>query len=151
MGRQRGQDLHELGTLRRREAGGGLVEQNEARSGGKRVPPSPKKRMVPELAGKSPVMQLKGVVLPAPFEPSTARRSPGRTVSVMSTSAASAPKRRVTPRSSSAFAVPTALRRSATLAGISAPLRAPEALPAQESADASAATGRARRPARTAR
>ena len=35
-------------------------------------------------------MQLKSVVLPAPLEPSTARRSPGRTVSVTSVSAASA-------------------------------------------------------------
>ena len=41
---------------------------------------SPKKRIVPEDGGKSPVMQLNSVVLPAPFEPSTARRSPGRTV-----------------------------------------------------------------------
>ena len=39
---------------------------------------SPKKRIVPEVGGKSPVMQLNSVVLPAPFEPSTARRSPGR-------------------------------------------------------------------------
>ena len=53
-------------------------------------------------------MQLKSVVLPAPFEPSTARRSPGRTLSVTSVSAASAPNRRVTPRSSSALAVPAA-------------------------------------------
>src|SRR5579871_2092593 len=67
-------------------------------------------------------MQLKSVVLPAPFEPSTARRSPGRMVSVMSVSAASAPKRRVTPRSSSALAAPTAERRWATLS-----MRAPAA------------------------
>jgi hypothetical protein len=85
--------------------------------GGKCVTSSPKKRMVPEVDGKSPVMQLNSVVLPAPFEPSTARRSPGRTVRVMSVSAASAPNSRVTPRSSSAFAVPTALRRSATESG----------------------------------
>ena len=52
---------------------------------------SPKKRMVPEDGGKSPVMQLNSVVLPAPLEPSTARRSPGRTVKVTSVSAASAP------------------------------------------------------------
>src|SRR6476469_6823190 len=64
---------------------------------------SPKKRIVPEEGGKSPVMQLKSVVLPAPFEPRTARRSPGRTVIVTSVSAASAPP------------APTANRRCATL------------------------------------
>src|SRR5689334_12038303 len=76
---------------------------------------SPKKRMVPEEGGKSPVTQLNSVVLPAPFEPSTARRSPGLTVIVMSVSAASAPNIRVTPRSSSAAPAPTAERRCATL------------------------------------
>src|SRR5437899_12672906 len=60
-------------------------------------------------------MQLKSVVLPAPLEPSTARRSPGRTVSVTSVSAASAPKSRVTPRNSSAAPAPTTERRCATL------------------------------------
>ena len=68
---------------------------------------SPKKRMVPEDGGKSPVTQLNSVVLPAPLEPSTARRSPGRTVMVTSVSAASAPNSRVTPRSSSAAPEPT--------------------------------------------
>src|SRR5215218_1658925 len=76
---------------------------------------SPKKRIVPEDGGKSPVMQLNSVVLPAPFEPSTARRSPGRTVMVTSVSAASAPNIRVTPRSSSAAPAPTEYRRCATL------------------------------------
>src|SRR3954468_24389831 len=76
---------------------------------------SPKKRMVPEEGGKSPVMQLNSVVLPAPFEPRTARRSPGRTVMVTSVSAASAPNSRVTPRSSSAAPAPTENRRCATL------------------------------------
>ena len=79
---------------------------------GKPVMSSPKKRMVPDVTGKSPVMQLNNVVLPAPFDPSTPRRSPGRTLSVMSVSAASAPNMRVTPRSSSAFAVPAADNRS---------------------------------------
>src|ERR1700681_469627 len=83
--------------------------------GGKLVTSSPKNRIVPEVGGKSPVMQLKRVVLPAPLERSTARRSPGRTVSVMSVSAASAPKNRVTPRNSSAAPAPTAERRCATL------------------------------------
>src|SRR5215470_8364150 len=76
---------------------------------------SPKKRTVPEEGGKSPVTQLNSVVLPAPLEPSTARRSPGRTVIVTSVSAASAPNIRVTPRSSSAAVEPKAERRSATL------------------------------------
>src|SRR5579871_4600029 len=71
--------------------------------------------MVPDDGGKSPVTQLNSVVLPAPLEPSTARRSPGRTVIVTSVSAASAPNMRVTPRSSSAAPVPTAERRWATL------------------------------------
>src|SRR6186713_1118586 len=76
---------------------------------------SPKKRMVPEDGGKSPVTQLNSVVLPAPLEPSTARRSPGRTVMVTSVSAASAPNSRVTPRSSNAAPAPTVERRCATL------------------------------------
>src|SRR5436853_1361586 len=76
---------------------------------------SPKKRMVPEESGKSPVTQLNNVVLPAPLEPSTARRSPGRTVMVTSVSAASAPNMRVTPRSSRAAPAPTAEIRCATL------------------------------------
>jgi len=61
----------------------------------------------------SPVMQLNSVVLPAPFEPSTARRSPGRTVIVTSAIAASAPNIRVTPRSSSAFPLLTEPSRAA--------------------------------------
>src|SRR5262245_36322365 len=76
---------------------------------------SPKKRMVPDDGGKSPVMQLSSVVLPAPLEPSTARRSPGRMVRVTSVSAASAPNSRVTPRSSSAAPAPTEESRCATL------------------------------------
>src|SRR5260370_24518751 len=60
-------------------------------------------------------MKLKRVVFRAPLEPSTARRSPGRTVSVTSVSAASAPKSRVTPRNSSAAPAPTTERRCATL------------------------------------
>src|ERR1700676_5092689 len=92
--------------------------------GGKLVTSSPKKRIVPEVGGKSPVMQLNSVVFPAPLEPSTARRSPGRTVSVTSISAASAPNIRVTPRNSSAAPAPTVERRCATLSmAISAWLR----------------------------
>src|SRR5579863_5893365 len=79
--------------------------------------------MVPDEGGKSPVTQLNNVVLPAPLDPSTARRSPGRTVMVTSMRAASAPNIRVTPRSSSAAPAPTAEMRWATLsmAFISAP------------------------------
>src|SRR5947209_17964695 len=91
---------------------------------------SPKKRMVPEDGGKSPVTQLNSVVLPAPLEPSTARRSPGRTVIVMSVSAASAPNSRVTPRSSSAAPAPTEDSRWATLSTGAPPIRpAPPTLP----------------------
>src|SRR5579871_6760022 len=84
---------------------------------------SPKKRIVPEEGGKSPVTQLNSVVLPAPLEPSTARRSPGRTVMVTSVSAASAPNIRVTPRSSSAAPAPTTERRWATLSMAAASVR----------------------------
>src|SRR3569833_1081647 len=83
---------------------------------------SPKKRIVPEDGRKSPVTQLNSVVLPAPLEPSTARRSPGRTVMVTSVSAASAPNMRVTPRSSIAAPAPIACKRCATLSMARAPL-----------------------------
>src|SRR4051794_9054078 len=85
---------------------------------------SPKKRMVPDEGGKSPVTQLNSVVLPAPLEPSTARRSPGRTVMVTSVSAASAPNSRVTPRNSSAAPAPTAEKRGAALSMAVASARA---------------------------
>src|SRR5580692_768738 len=106
--------------------------------GGKWVTSSPKNRIVPEVGGKSPVMQLNSVVFPAPLEPSTARRSPGRTVSVTSVSAASAPNNRVTPRNSSAAPAPTVERRCATLsmAVISArPWRRRQAPPAFPKSD----------------
>src|ERR1700740_1949505 len=92
---------------------------------------SPKKRMMPDDGGKSPVMQLNSVVLPAPLAPSTARRSPGRTVIVTSVKAASAPNIRVPPRNSSAAPAPTAERRCATLsmAAVSLPTRPVSAAP----------------------
>src|SRR3569833_227165 len=98
---------------------------------------SPKKRMVPEEGGKSPVTQLNSVVLPAPLEPCTARRSPGRTVIVTSVSAANAPNMRVTPRSSSAAPAPIACNRCATLsmAHVSLLLRAIAATPALPETD----------------
>src|SRR5690242_603703 len=76
---------------------------------------SPKNLIVPDDGGKSPVTQLNRVVLPAPLEPSTARRSPGRTVMVTSVRAARAPNSRVTPRSSSAAPAPTAEKRGVAL------------------------------------
>src|SRR5262245_17538469 len=85
---------------------------------------SPKKRIVPDDGGKSPVTQLNSVVLPAPLEPRTARRSPGRTVMVTSVSAASAPNSRVTPRSSSAAPAPTAEKRCVALSMAAASARA---------------------------
>src|SRR5690348_7135011 len=94
--------------------------------------------MVPDVGRKSPVTQLNSVVLPAPLEPSTARRSPGRTVMVMSVSAASAPNMRVTPRSSSAAPEPIAEMRCATLSMMRASLRSraasPPALPQADDA-----------------
>src|SRR3954452_17888352 len=95
--------------------------------------------MVPEVGGKSPVMQLNSVVLPAPLEPSTARRSPGRTVRGTSTRAASAPNNRVTPSNSSALPAPTAERLCATLSMAASPrqvLRTPAAVaPARPQSD----------------
>ena len=88
-------DVVEHASARRRAARSGrcgAARGGCARAAGKRVTSSPNRRMVPEVGRKSPVTQLKSVVLPAPFEPRTARRSPGRTVRVTSVSAASAPK-----------------------------------------------------------
>ncbi len=56
-----------------------------------------KNRTRPEFGGKSPVIALKSVVLPAPFAPITARRSPAATDIDTSSIAVSAPNRRVTP------------------------------------------------------
>jgi hypothetical protein len=67
--------------------------------GGNSVTSSSKKRTVPEVTGKSPVIALKSVVLPAPFAPSTARRSPAATEKVTLSIAFNAPKARVTPLS----------------------------------------------------
>src|SRR2546423_408258 len=53
--------------------------------------------MLPALGGKSPVIALKSVVLPAPFEPRIAYFSPAPTVSDTSSTARTAPKVRVTP------------------------------------------------------
>src|SRR5258708_34508963 len=51
---------------------------------------------LPEVGGKSPVMALNNVVLPAPLAPSTARRSPAATENDTSSIAFKAPNARVT-------------------------------------------------------
>ena len=109
--------------------------------GGSVVTSSPKKRTVPDVGGKSPVTQLSSVVLPAPFDPSTARRSPGRTLSVISVSAASAPNIRLTPRNSIALPVPAAAIRSAIELNCRSCRRC-----GMRARTTSAATGRSRRP-----
>ena len=70
--------------------------------GGSAVMSSPKKWIRPAVGGKSPVMALKSVVLPAPLEPRIAAFSPAATESDTSSTARSAPKTRVTPASTSA-------------------------------------------------
>src|SRR3954469_8413564 len=58
----------------------------------------PKSSTRPEVAGKSPQMTLKRVVLPAPFGPRIARRSPGAISRSTSRTAWRPPNRRPTPR-----------------------------------------------------
>ncbi len=70
--------------------------------GGRSVMSSPKKWIRPAVGGKSPVMALKSVVLPAPLEPRIAAFSPAATDNDTSSTARSAPKTRVTPSSTSA-------------------------------------------------
>src|SRR5216684_4438380 len=53
--------------------------------------------MVPSVGGNSPEMTLNNVVLPAPFGPRMARRSPGLTARVTSATARKPPNRRPTP------------------------------------------------------
>src|SRR5512133_2389584 len=52
----------------------------------------------PAVGGKSPEMTLKSVVLPAPFGPRIARRSPATISRLTSRTACRPPKRRPTPR-----------------------------------------------------
>src|SRR5262245_36312933 len=70
--------------------------------GGIAVTSSPKKRMRPAVGGKSPVIVLNSVVLPAPFAPISARRSPAAIENDTSSIARSAPNVRVTPSSTRA-------------------------------------------------
>src|SRR5919106_7055589 len=58
----------------------------------------PKSSTDPDVAAKSPQMTLKSVVLPAPFGPRIARRSPGAISRSTSRPAWRPPKRRPTPR-----------------------------------------------------
>src|SRR5712671_5973078 len=60
---------------------------------------SPWNSIVPELGGKSPEITLKSVVLPAPFGPRIARRSPCATSRSTSRTAWRPPNRRPIPRS----------------------------------------------------
>src|ERR1700730_2162483 len=69
----------------------------EMRSGGRPVMSSPLNRMRPALGRRTPVRQLKNVLLPAPFGPMTARISPRRTAKSMPRSASRPPKRMVRP------------------------------------------------------
>src|SRR4051812_25778054 len=59
---------------------------------------SPSNSIVPEVAGMSPEMTLKSVVLPAPFGPRMARRSPCATSRSTSRTACRPPNRRPIPR-----------------------------------------------------
>src|ERR1700756_4660763 len=72
-----------------------------------------KKRIRAAVGVKSPGMALNSVVLPAPLEPMTARRSLAAIFKLISESATSAPKCRATLSSSSACA-PDSCRRAAT-------------------------------------
>ena len=60
---------------------------------GARVTSRPKSEMAPSDTGSVPEIRLKSVVLPAPFGPMRARRSPARTLSVTPSTAWSPPKR----------------------------------------------------------
>ena len=70
--------------------------------GGSWVMSSPKNWTRPAVGGKSPVMALNKVVLPAPLAPRIARRSPAGTAKLMSSIARKAPNCRVTRSSTSA-------------------------------------------------
>src|SRR6478736_1203746 len=65
---------------------------------GSAVTSRPRSSTEPEVTGKSPQTRLKRVVLPAPFGPRIARRSPGATSRSTSRTAWRPPNRRPTPR-----------------------------------------------------
>src|SRR5258708_1539884 len=85
--------------------------------GGRSVMSSPKNRTRPEVGGKSPVIALNKVVLPAPLAPMMARRSPAATSNEMSSIATSAAKVRPTPASERACVAPTRADGDATRSG----------------------------------
>ena len=62
------------------------------------VTSSPNSSTLPAEGGNSPEIRLNSVVLPAPFGPRMARRSPGRTSRSTSDTATTPPNRRPTPR-----------------------------------------------------
>src|SRR3990172_1227049 len=76
----------------------------------------PKSAMRPPVGACSPLMRLNSVVLPAPFGPMIARRSPGWISRLTSSTARSPPNAFVTPERLSALAG-AALIVSAVLAG----------------------------------
>ncbi len=65
---------------------------------GSAVTSSPNSSTLPVDGGNSPEIRLNSVVLPAPFGPRMARRSPGRTSRSTSDTATTPPNRRPTPR-----------------------------------------------------
>src|SRR3954452_3546368 len=89
--------------------------------------------MLPDVGGMSPLMRLNSVVLPAPFGPRIARRSPGRISRSTSRTAWTPPKRRPTPRRRRVGAapsgilagasIPSLLRREVDLLGVADPRR----------------------------
>ena len=68
-----------------------------APGGGSALTSCPRNSIVPEVGGQSPEMTLNSVVLPAPFGPRIARRSPCATSRSTSRTAWRPPKRRPTP------------------------------------------------------
>src|SRR3954470_18644646 len=65
---------------------------------GRYVASAPRNSIVPDVGGTSPQMTLNSVVLPAPFGPRIARRSPWTTSRSTPSTARSPPNRRPTPR-----------------------------------------------------
>src|SRR5207237_326693 len=91
---ERGDELRDPRSLRGRHPGGRLVEQQDLRSLRARDR-KPELAALPAVGESSPVRTLNSVVLPAPFGPMTARRSPARTASVTPSKARTPPKVRV--------------------------------------------------------
>src|SRR5215813_2210506 len=73
------------------------MPRREIRSGGRPAMSAPPKRMRPLVGRRTPVRQLKNVLLPAPFGPMIARISPRGTAKLTLLSAVSPPNRTVSP------------------------------------------------------